>query len=407
MAGTGALVFLLLLAQDYVADAMKALDANQPAVAEPLLRKAVEAEPGDYGAHFNLALALSLQNKDPEAMAELRKTLELKPGLYEAKLNLGILLLRNKLAGDAVVVLKEAVEAKPDAPRPNLYYAQALLDAGDFPAAAQRYEAALTADPKSSAAQLGLGQALFKQSKFPEAAEHFRAAGYKDGLLQIAGEYEKSGQKAEAMAIYREFPENPQVRQRLGQLLIDTKDAAAAVPNLEEAVKKAPNTANRLALADAYKLAKDNTNNKTNNKAKMLEQLQLATAGDPNNYGLRMAYGRSLRDERDLVPAAQQFLAATKVRPDSVEAWNELASVLIVNESYAEGLAALDHIRALGKEIPGNYFIRAITLDRLKMKPQAVAAYQQFLAADGGAHPDQEFQARQRMRIIELELKKK
>ena len=166
MAGTGALVFLLLLAQDYVADAMKALDANQPAVAEPLLRKAVEAEPGDYGAHFNLALALSLQNKDPEAINELRKTLELKPGLYEANLNLGILLLRNKLAGDAVVVLKEAVALRPDAPRPNLYYAQALLDSGDFPAAAQRYEAALTADPKSSAAQLGLGQALFRQSKF-------------------------------------------------------------------------------------------------------------------------------------------------------------------------------------------------------------------------------------------------
>ena len=41
------------------------------------------------------------------------------------------------------------------------------------------------------------------------------------------------------------------------------------------------------------------------------------------------------------------------------------------------------------------------------MKPQAVAAYQQFLAADSGTHPDQEFQARQRMRIIELELKKK
>jgi tetratricopeptide (TPR) repeat protein len=120
-----------------------------------------------------------------------------------------------------------------------------------------------------------------------------------------------------------------------------------------------------------------------------------------------MAYGRSLRDEHKLLPAAQQFLAATKIKPDSVPAWNELASALIINENYAEGLTALDHIRALGKEIPGNYFLRAITLDKLKLKPQALAAYQQFLASDDNAHPDQEFQARQRMRIIENELKKR
>jgi Tfp pilus assembly protein PilF len=399
MAGPAALLFVLLLAQDYLADALKALDANQPAAAEPLLRKAIEAEPTDFGAHFNLALALSLQNKDSEAITELRKTLELKPGLYEANLNLGILLLRNKLPADAAIVLKEALDAKPADPRPSLFYAQALFDSGDFPAAARRYEIILSADPASTDAHLGLGRALLQQSKLPEAAAQFRAANYKDALLEIAAQYEKSDQKAEAIALYREFPENAAVRQRLGQLLIDTKDAAAAIPNLEASVRQSPNTSNRLALADAYKLAKE--------KTKMLEQLALAAAADPNNHDLRMAYGRSLRDEHRLVPAAQQFLAATKVKPDSIEAWNELASALIISENYAEGLSALDHIRALGKEIPGNYFLRAITLDRLKMKPQAVAAYQQFLAADSGAHPDQEFQARQRMRIIELELKKK
>ena len=91
--GPLALLFCLL-AQDYLSDAQKALAANQPAVAEPLLRKAIEQDAADYGAHFNLALALSLQRKDAEAIAELNRTLALKPGLYEANLNLGILLLR-------------------------------------------------------------------------------------------------------------------------------------------------------------------------------------------------------------------------------------------------------------------------------------------------------------------------
>src|SRR6059058_3665086 len=112
----GALLLLLLFSptEDYLTDALKALDAHQPAVAEPLLRKAIESEPQDYAAHFNLALALSLQQKDAEAIQELRKTLELKPGLYEANLNLGILLLRDKMPAEALPLLKSAVEAKPN-----------------------------------------------------------------------------------------------------------------------------------------------------------------------------------------------------------------------------------------------------------------------------------------------------
>ena len=119
----------LLQAEDYLADGMKALDANQPAAAEPLLRKAVETAPADYTAHFNLSLSLSLQHKDAEAISELRRTLELKPALYEAELNLGILLLRNQQASDAISLLRSAVEAKPkESPAQSLLCAGASRD---------------------------------------------------------------------------------------------------------------------------------------------------------------------------------------------------------------------------------------------------------------------------------------
>jgi Tfp pilus assembly protein PilF len=385
------LVFLFTgSVDDYLEQALKLLDAKQPAQAEPLLRKAIEADASDYAAHFNLALALSLQQKDPEAAAEYRQTLELKPGLYEADLNLGILLLRDKQPADAVAFLKEASEARPQDTKAARYYAQALLDSGDAPAAEARYTAL--------GDHAGLAGAYFAQSKLTEAAAEFRAAGDKNGLLRIAGLYEKSGDTANAMAIYKEFPDDPAIRERLGRLQVDLKGAQAAIPNLEDAVRKAPATPNRLALADAYRLAKQ--------PAKMLEQLQLAAAADSGNFDLHMAYGRALRDNHSLTQAAQQFFAATKLRTDAVPAWNELASALIVSENYPAGLDALDHIRALGKEIPGDFFLRAITLDKLKRRPEAIAAYRQFLAADGGNHPDQEFQARQRVRIIENELKK-
>jgi tetratricopeptide (TPR) repeat protein len=406
MALSCALAAVLLFAppQDFLAEGLKAIDANQPAAAEPLLRQAVQSDPSDVSAHFNLALALSLQQKDDEAIRELRRTLELKPGLYQADSNLGTLLLRNKRATEALPVLKEAVDLRAKDSRPNFLYAQALYETGDFAQAEPYYRAASELDPKFAAAQWGLAHDLLKQSKLAEAADHFEAAAsldpqYKDGLLELAAEYEKSKMPAEAAAVYKQFPENAAAKERLGQLLIENGNFAAAIPGLETALKESPTLANRLALADAYKM------NKQIDKA--IEQLQLAVVSDPANYDVRMYLGRELRDQRKFVPAAQQFAAAAKIRPDSVKAWNELAAVLVVSEDYPGGLAALDRVRALGKEVPGDLYYRAISLEKLRQPKPAMEAYRRFLATDGGKMPDQEFLARQRIRIIENELNRR
>src|SRR6202000_286061 len=147
---------------------------------------------------------------------------------------------------------------------------------------------------------------------------------------------------------------------------------AVAIPALESAVKASPSVPNRLALADAYKM------NKQMDKA--VEQLQLAAASEPANFDVHMDLGRELRDRRQFVPAAQQFAAAAKIQPDSVKAWNELAAVLVVNEDYAGGLAALDRVRALGKEVPGDFFYRAICLEKLHQPRPALEAYRQIPA---------------------------
>src|SRR6476646_2140952 len=125
--------FLLLQqAPDLTADGLKALDDGKYDVAAGLFTKAVEADPKDYSAHFNLALAYSLLGKDAEGVGEYRKTLELKPGLYEAELNAGILLLRQKNPADALPLLTHAVEQKPDEFRPRFYLAEAQLQSAAF-----------------------------------------------------------------------------------------------------------------------------------------------------------------------------------------------------------------------------------------------------------------------------------
>jgi len=139
----------------------------------------------------------------------------------------------------------------------------------------------------------------------------------------------------------------------------------------------------------------------------VIEQLQLAVAADPANFDLRMDLGRELRDAHKPPEAAQQFVAASKIRPDEVKVWNELAAIYVVNADYADGLAALDRVRALGKELPGDFYFRAICLEKLRQLKPAVEAYRQFLASDGGKMPDQEFLARQRVRILENELNRR
>ncbi len=405
MWATVAAWFLLFApATDFEAEGLKALDAKQYQQAAQLFSQAIEADPQDYAAHFHLALSYSLLGKDGEAIPEYQKALELKPGLYQAELNLGILLLREKRAQEAAPHLAAAVQAKPKEFRPQWYLAEALFASNDAAGAEAHYAAAAEIDPRSAAAQLGLGRAQAKQQRLDQAAEHFRKAAeldpaFADALLELAGLYEQNHQADEAIAIYQKFPDNVAAEERLGELLIEANRFADAIPYLEKAVSRDPTPANRLALATAYQMHKE--------PQKAFAQLDLAVSAAPASYDLRMRYGRELRDARQFVPAASQFTAAAKLKPDSKQAWNELAGVLTMAEQYPQALAALDQVHALGQEIPGDYYLRAIILDKLQQYKPALESYQKFLDTSEGKHSDEEFKARQRIRIIEKILSKR
>ena len=120
-----------------------------------------------------------------------------------------------------------------------------------------------------------------------------------------------------------------------------------------------------------------------------------------------MMYARALRDGKQLSAAATQFSEAVKLKPGSAQAWSELASVLYLMGRYPPSLEAFDRARQLGEDTPGNWFLRANILDKLKQLKPALEAYQRFLSISQGKNPDQEFQARQRVRIIRNELEKR
>jgi len=399
-------LFAILLAQsvDYSAEGMKALDAQKYDAAVELFTKAATQDPKDYGARFNLGLAYSLLGKDADSIPQYRAALELKPGLYEAELNLGISLLRSKNAADAIVQLKAAAEQRPKEFRPVFYLADALRDSGAVAEAEKAYTSASALKPDSAEAELGLARLLLQEKKFADAEPHFRKAAalnakYKSYLLELATRYEEDHQADRAVALYREFPDDPGAREHLGALLLSTGDATAAIPALEAAVAKSPTPVNRAELAQAYM--------KTKQDDKALAIASQMVAAEPQAYDVRIFAGKLLLNLYKLPAAEAQFAAATKLKPDSIEAWKELSAVLVVNQKYSEGLAALDRLSALGVETPGQWFFRGLSYDHLHQLKEALAAYNKFLETSQGKSPDQEFQARQRVRIIQHELDKR
>lgn len=396
--------FFLLWQADYTTDGMKALDEGKYEVAAQAFTKAIEADAKDYFAHFNLAMAYTLLNKDALAAAEYRKTLELKPGLYEAELNGGIVLLRQKNPAEALPLFEDAARQKPQEFRPRYYLAESQLQTGDYTQAEESYKLAMGLDGKSAGAQLGMAQALVQQGSAVDAEPYFRKAAelepkYRDYLLQLAGLYEKGGQTSEAIAIYREFPENAAAQARVGQLLLESQRFEDAVPRLEEAYAKDPNATNRSDLAAAYVF--------TRKLDKALPLLQQIVAAAPADFDMRMMYARALRDKRQFPAAAKQFYQATKLKPAEAKPWTELGDMLYMSGDLPQALGAFEQAAKAGDTSAGNWFLRAIILDKLRQVKPAKEAYEHFLALSQGKNPDQEFQARQRARILQRELDKR
>jgi tetratricopeptide (TPR) repeat protein len=393
-----------LQAGDPYAEGMKALEGQKYEEAAKLFAQAAEKDSADFSAQFHLGLSLSLLNRDAEAIAAYKKVLAAKPGLYEAQLNLGILHLRQKQYAEAAALLEEAQKQKPAEYRPNYYMGEALLNLEKFEGAETALRAALAADAKRPEAMLGLGRALARQGRVKESAAWFTSAAetdssYRDALLELASLHEQAKNREDAIAIYKQFPDNPGARERMGVLLIESGQAAAAVAELENAVKTSPTAANRFALATAYLKSKQNE--------KAFPLIAAAVQQEPGNVELRLTLGRLMREAKNLPGAAKEFYTAAQADPKALMAWRELASTLFLLGNYQGSLAAFDKLRALGEETPAQWYLRALCYDRMQLYKEALPAYEKFLAVSEGKSPEEEFKARQRIRVVKKVLDKR
>lgn len=302
---------------------------------------------------------------------------------------------------EAVALLAPVAEKEPQnlAAWFHLGLAYAMLNQDDK--SIDAYRKTLALDANLYEAKLNLAQVLLRQKRGAEAKEQIEAAlqqkpGEKKLILWQAEALLLLGQHEDAASVFEkagEAGEAAAVREAEALALLKAGKPEDAAVLLEKVIAAAPTTAARYALAIAYLRSKQ-----TDKSRAVAEELVKA---EPGNVEFRMFYGRLLRDQRKFPDAARQFNEAVKLKPEAVEGWNELTGMLIMLEMYEPALQGLEKIRSLQGETPYYWWFRATVLDATRQPKPALEAYQHFLSLSQGKSPDEEFKARQRVRILQ------
>ena len=393
--------------REAVVKAEKALAAKEFAAALPLLKELTAKEPQNDRAWFNLAYTYTMLGEHPEAIAAYRQTLVLRPQFAEASLNLGILLLEQEQAAEAIQHLEAVVAARPKDARGHLLLGDAVEAGGDSGRAAEQYRRALILDPKLPQAHHALGRLLVDLKKFAEAEPHLAQAIQLQptdttASLEMARLWELTGRDGEALKFYTELvkrePANVAVRRHLGVLLLANKQYVEAAAQFEAAAQTAPSPEDDWNLARAYAGAK--------RAEQAIPLLGKLAAADPRNYDVRLLLGKMLMSQRNFPAAQQELAAAVALRPDLADAYVDLANVLYLQQNFPATLRVLERVAQLAPETPWLHFLRAISLDKLDYVEPALTSYERFLAISRDKFPNQEFQTRQRIKVLKRRLQR-
>ena len=352
----------------YVADAQ-----NRLTDAESLYRRAIGADPKLFEAHLSLGLLLARQGNEEDARPELAMattldTGEAAPAMKARAWRALAQIDRTDDPTEASNDLLEALKLSPETSADTLLAAGIAEDAGESTAAEAAYRRVLAKEPNSPEANRGMAHVLIERKQYPEAETLLRAA------------LEKS-------------PDDPAMTAQLATVLA-AQDKAEAMPLLEklhDAHPKDSAITSMLAavLADAGDYAGS-------------DHLYVALLAEtPDDAGLEVAHGQNLIRELHYAEAFAAFDKATQIDAANADGWSGLAFAASRTSQPSVTIHALTMRSKYLPEVPSTYFLWATAYDNLHQRDQAVTYYQHFLDSSAGKFPDQEFQARQRLKLLE------
>ena len=391
-------------AADALKDAESLLQKQQFSQAEEKLQALIAAQAENPQAWFDLGFAQSRLGKTVEAISAYKKAAQLSPRWFEAQQNLGLALAKSGDLRAAAAALKTAVTLKPTIGGKQalagawLSLAQVTEDSQPQDSLAA-YQKAAELDPASPEAQLGAARMAERSGNAAAAEQQYlklAEAGNNDGIEHLIGLYLRQKRFADAESWLRKYisanPQNTAVQLQLGKLLAAEGKTQEAISALEPVYKAAPDPKIAGVLASLYLEARQ--------YPAAADLLRPLIAQNPNDPQLYLDYGSALMHQLKYPEAQTALLKAVQLKPDLVEAYFDLGYAAEQNKNYELTIRALDARARLQPETPATLFLRATAYDNLRMYKPAAENYKLFLAAAGGKFPDQEFQARHRLKAI-------
>jgi predicted Zn-dependent protease len=365
---------------EHPTDARALFDAGYAADAENKLedaagfyRRAVEADPKRFEAHQSLGLLLARQGKLEEARGELQTATRLDPGeagpgakarAWRALAQID----RSDNPTEASSDLLEALKLSPETPEDTLLAAELAEKSGQADAAEAAYRRVLASDAGNSLATASLAHLLIARKQYAEAEKLLKAA------------LEKS-------------PDDPAMTAQLATVLA-AEDKGEALPLLQKLHAAHPDDpAITRMLAEVLSETGDTAGS---------DQLYVTLLkAHPNDPDLLIAHGQNLTRQQKFAEAFTAFGRATELDGANADGWSGLAFAASKTGKPEVTLHALTMRSKYLADIPSTYFLWATSYDTLHDKAAAITYYHHFLEAAAGKYPNQEWQARQRLLLLE------
>ena len=391
-----------------IAQAEDAIQKNDFTGAETLLKKAIDKDPKNYQAWFDLGFVLNRLGRVEDSIHAYRQSVAAKPDVFETNLNLGLMLVRFN-SPEAERYLRAATGLKPtdhvEEGQARAWLALAHLEENTKPEdALAAYRKASELTPKDPEPHLSAGLLHERQKEFSAAEAEYKQVLALDShsteaAIGLTNIYMKSGRLGDAepllLRLATERPDDAGIHLQLGRVLAAQSKKDDAITEIQTALKLAPADSDaQRELADLYTSAGKNDLAEKTYRALVTTQ--------PKDPELHRGLGQALLRQKKFPEAQQEFLTALRLKRDSPDVYVDLAFAASENKNYELTIRALNGRTLLNAELPAIcFFLRATAYDHLHDNKQAAVDYHHFLDVAKGKYPDQEWQATHRLIAIE------
>ena len=333
--------------------------------------------------------------QDAHAKGDLARAIELyteaikvRPEFSEAEYQKGVAHISLKQTADAEKSLRRAIKLRADWSLPQTSLGLLLVNAGNDAGAEPFLRRAIELDATDINALAALASLRLRAGAKEEALNFIVRATARENAtadmwvtraaIERAAGDKTAAADSIARALQLDLNNVAAIEERM-ELAADAGDYERAIPDIESALRAAPNSPRlRTRLANYHALAGEKY--RVSDPQKSLEHYRRAAEIEPNNVNHATGYASALVQARRFAEAAALLRRILTSAPDNYAAHANLATALDGLKQYPDALVEYKWLNRARPELPVTYFLLARAYDLTGELDLALASYETFLA---------------------------